>query len=120
MPKCDTETGKCAVFTGERSIKKGQQLFFHYRPWSNLQLLIRYGFAVPGNPWGPALTFKPLTEPPAWLMEAGCAAGPLQLRASKEDDGPPLPEDVARCARAAYVASVSDAASLDAEKKWAS
>lgn len=119
MPRCDAAENRCFVVAGERGIEKGQQLFFHYRPWSNLQLLIRYGFAVPGNPWGPAITIGPLISPPAWLVKAGCAAGPVWLKAGKTSGEAPLPVSSLRCARAAFVANASSEASEKAQELWA-
>jgi len=117
MPTCDTNVRQCHVKTGRRAVKKGQQLFFHYRPWSNLQLLIRYGFAVPGNPWGPALTFGPLIEPPDWLIKAGCSKGPILLQRQSGGKAP-LPAHVLQCAHAAFVANQSEASSKEAEAMW--
>jgi len=82
MPKCDLAARKCHLRTGGRRVAAGEQVFFHYRPWSNLQLLIRYGFAVPGNPWGPDVHLPALAAaleavpPPSWVGRMGCQASP--------------------------------------------
>jgi len=118
MPKCDIQGGKCFVQTGSKRIAKGEQLYFHYRPWSNLQLIIRYGFEVPGNPWGPEVRVVPLGHAPEWLRKAGCETKPLRLRDTTDPEGAPFPEHDIRCARAATLANESDAQSLEAEKLW--
>jgi len=119
MPKCDLAARKCHLRTGGRRVAAGEQVFFHYRPWSNLQLLIRYGFAVPGNPWGsdvklPALAAALEAVPlPSWVGKMGCQGVTLKLRArtrwaagSEACDGP-LPTKTVSCVRAALAANES-------------
>lgn len=119
MPKCDTERQKCYLHAGTRSISKGQQIFFHYRPWSNFQLLIRYGFEVPGNMWGPEVSVPALTAMPPWLAKSGCKAGALQLR--KMPDVPhsvPIQLPALRCAVAAAAANQSSEVAQEVEALW--
>eukprot|EP00927_Polykrikos_kofoidii_P047529 TRINITY_DN41739_c0_g1_i1.p1 TRINITY_DN41739_c0_g1~~TRINITY_DN41739_c0_g1_i1.p1 ORF type:complete len:484 (+),score=67.40 TRINITY_DN41739_c0_g1_i1:262-1713(+) len=118
MPTCNVTSRRCFVLTGSRYIEEGEQIFFHYRPWSNLQLLIRYGFAVPENPWGPEVKFQPLENPPAWLVKAGCDASGIKLRASAGQEGLPLSDSVYRCAQAAFLANQSEEASIEAQNLW--
>jgi len=119
MPKCDLAAQKCHLRTGVQHVAAGEQVFFHYRPWSNLQLLIRYGFAVPGNPWGPEVKLPALAAAleavplPSWVGKMDCQDVTLKLRArtrwaagSEACDGP-LPTKAVSCVRAALAANES-------------
>lgn len=119
MPKCDTGKRRCQLHTNQ-AIPLGSQIYFHYRPWSNLQLLIRYGFAAPGNPWGPEVKFEPLADPPTWLVEDGCRAGGLLLRDESGPDGLSLSLEKIRCAQAAFVASTAEGGSEATRGLWKS
>lgn len=81
-----------------RDIPRGEQLTLTYGPWSNLALLLRYGFAMPRNPFGPALgpgVFARSIEAgdmEPWLVssgsDTGCSAalvrrGPVLLGSSQ-------------------------------------
>jgi len=120
MPHCSQEQGKCFMRAGKWSVNPGEQMFLHYRSWSNLQLLIRYGFAAPGNEWGPEVEFAPLANLPAWLRAAGCHKKTLHLREIPLSKGVPLENLNFQCAAAAAMVDQSDSRSSEVEHLWKS
>lgn len=47
----ENETYVCLINDTRKSIKKGEQVFYHYGPRTNHFLLYNYGFAIENNPF---------------------------------------------------------------------
>jgi len=120
MPTCSLKRRKCVLRNGKSHINRGEQMFFHYRSLSNLQLLIRYGFAATGNEWGPVVAFSPLESLPQWLRSAGCEGERIQLRGKSRSTGIPFGELSFRCALAAAMVNQSESRASEVEHLWSS